>query len=855
MIIKLKDLINENEAEHRATLDRTGFWGKRGAGCLIVSKATGKILVPFRSSEVQQPHTWGTLGGAIDENEDPVTAVKREVEEEVGYSGKILKIVPLYVFKKKVEGGGEFHYHNFLVIVENEFEPKLNWETDYCKWVTIDELDSLEPKHFGLRELLRRSSDKIKMEIRQKKLDENRGTEVDVKELYHVTPSSNVSNILTHGLEPRAENKLMIHDKAIYLVSSDIDAWNIAFQLNKALVKNKKVKHATDFTILKIDKNKLPNIKLYKDLQSIHEAGILTYDSIPPDAISVYEKLPADILLGKNYRKFYKFRHFTGERGKPYPTINEVYEDWKGNWIHYSKQPQITINPQQFHSDIAGIYLFPEKFDPMPHWKTYPYKFIVSVPNNMRILDLGKIKEGDWMVLIKKLNLEKQWKESSFYDKKKDSFQRHFSDDMWDFLKNEYSLKPGKWNSDFRKLGYDAIFDDTKSVHIKEDQLIVLDPRIIKVLKMEQRSGSGFEGVKMVTNRILDMLKKRKGFTIKNDPKKDQYGEIKSFIKFSNLPEDKWDDENYRSISFTIETRRHSKQEKTPHIIGVSVSSNPGRSYGVGAQYSTLENDWKDVDDLKKEIDWVLSSKEKYAIAEGYIGNCVSILDDTSCPWNDATEMAYDVEEHGTQISKEEFLKNVKDPHLRMIMSTMKPIEFGKNEDKGIYWILDSKDIHWFFTKDSLNENIKSIQDPIKYISKVNINGTAGDCGLFAISFNKIFLNGKAKYIGAINKRLWELEEYYLGHVALLYGRKFYDYNGEMSKDELEAWGQLDESGSEVDLFNLTAEECYDADLVDLSNLWGNQVESKIEEHTNPSTDLDDMISEMNVQKESLIKK
>ena len=63
-------------------------------------------------------------------------------------------------------------------------------------------------------------------------------TDFDV--LYHATPSSNVEQILNNGLEVRAENKIKAHDKAIFLVSSKIDAWSIAFQLNQALRKKNK---------------------------------------------------------------------------------------------------------------------------------------------------------------------------------------------------------------------------------------------------------------------------------------------------------------------------------------------------------------------------------------------------------------------------------------------------------------------------------------------------------------------------------------------------------------------------------------------------------------------------------------
>ena len=66
--MKSYEFIIENDSEHRAELNRTGFWGKQGAGCIILAKDTGRICLPHRSQYVEQPGTWGTWGGAIDKH-------------------------------------------------------------------------------------------------------------------------------------------------------------------------------------------------------------------------------------------------------------------------------------------------------------------------------------------------------------------------------------------------------------------------------------------------------------------------------------------------------------------------------------------------------------------------------------------------------------------------------------------------------------------------------------------------------------------------------------------------------------------------------------------------------------------
>lgn len=147
-IVPERDIeVVENDAEHAGELVRTGFWGKQGAGCIIMARDTGRICLPLRSEHVQEPNTWGTWGGAIDGDEDPTVAAKREVQEEAGYNGSV-KMVPLLLFKHP----SGFRYFNFLALVDHEFKPQLNWETQTYDWVKFGEWPS--PLHPGLKSLI-----------------------------------------------------------------------------------------------------------------------------------------------------------------------------------------------------------------------------------------------------------------------------------------------------------------------------------------------------------------------------------------------------------------------------------------------------------------------------------------------------------------------------------------------------------------------------------------------------------------------------------------------------------------------------------------------------------------------------
>ncbi len=140
--------ILENDDDHAQELAKTGFWGKQAAGCIFMSIASGRILLAHRSQAVLQPGTWGTWGGAMDEGETPLEAVKREAFEESGKNVTNDHVVPLYVFKHD-----NFRYYNFLVLVAQEFEPALNWETQGYDWCNYGDWPS--PLHFGFADLLK----------------------------------------------------------------------------------------------------------------------------------------------------------------------------------------------------------------------------------------------------------------------------------------------------------------------------------------------------------------------------------------------------------------------------------------------------------------------------------------------------------------------------------------------------------------------------------------------------------------------------------------------------------------------------------------------------------------------------
>ncbi len=131
---------------HARALQQTGFWGAQGAGLIYFAQRTKRFLLAHRSSAVEQPGEWGTWGGAIDRNENPLSAARREADEETGYHGPMLP-VPLFVFRKN-----DFQYSNFLGIIDAEFKPRLNWENQGFRWCDFGKWP--RPLHFGFVAIL-----------------------------------------------------------------------------------------------------------------------------------------------------------------------------------------------------------------------------------------------------------------------------------------------------------------------------------------------------------------------------------------------------------------------------------------------------------------------------------------------------------------------------------------------------------------------------------------------------------------------------------------------------------------------------------------------------------------------------
>lgn len=114
-----------------------------GCGALIYSKSTQRYLFLLRNQK-RHAGSWGLVGGGVENDESPVEALQREIQEEIGVI-EFEKIIPL---EKFTSDNNSFEYHTYLITIEKEFVPQLNDEHRGYAWTSIE--DHPKPLHPGV---------------------------------------------------------------------------------------------------------------------------------------------------------------------------------------------------------------------------------------------------------------------------------------------------------------------------------------------------------------------------------------------------------------------------------------------------------------------------------------------------------------------------------------------------------------------------------------------------------------------------------------------------------------------------------------------------------------------------------
>jgi len=95
------------------------------SGGLFLTKKTKRFLFLLRT-QGRTAGTWGFVGGKKEpQDHTPYDTLTREIQEEIGNTPPIQKMIPLEQYTSSDQ---HFRYNTYVIIVDDEFIPILNEE-------------------------------------------------------------------------------------------------------------------------------------------------------------------------------------------------------------------------------------------------------------------------------------------------------------------------------------------------------------------------------------------------------------------------------------------------------------------------------------------------------------------------------------------------------------------------------------------------------------------------------------------------------------------------------------------------------------------------------------------------------
>lgn len=130
------------------------------SGGLFLTKDTRRFLLLLRN-QGKTAGTWGLVGGKKEPNDVTlIDSLTREIQEEVGKTPPIKKIVPLELFTSNDQ---QFQYNTYVLLIDREFIPVLNEEHVGYAWCSFDNWP--KPLHQGLKNSLNNKTIRAKLEV------------------------------------------------------------------------------------------------------------------------------------------------------------------------------------------------------------------------------------------------------------------------------------------------------------------------------------------------------------------------------------------------------------------------------------------------------------------------------------------------------------------------------------------------------------------------------------------------------------------------------------------------------------------------------------------------------------------
>jgi len=130
------------------------------SGGLFLAKDTGRFLFLLRT-QGKTAGSWGIVGGKKEPGDvTAYDALTREIQEEVGKTPAIKKVIPLELFTSNDQN---FQYNTYVLLVDKEFIPVLNDEHSGYAWCNYENFP--KPLHQGVRNSFTNKIIKAKIEL------------------------------------------------------------------------------------------------------------------------------------------------------------------------------------------------------------------------------------------------------------------------------------------------------------------------------------------------------------------------------------------------------------------------------------------------------------------------------------------------------------------------------------------------------------------------------------------------------------------------------------------------------------------------------------------------------------------
>jgi len=130
------------------------------SGGLFLARDTRRFLFLLRT-QGKTAGTWGLVGGRKEPSDATAfEALSREIQEEVGSTPKIKKIIPLELFTSNDQN---FQYNTYVLMIDREFIPTLNEEHSGYAWTGFDQWP--KPLHQGVKNSFNNRAVRAKLEL------------------------------------------------------------------------------------------------------------------------------------------------------------------------------------------------------------------------------------------------------------------------------------------------------------------------------------------------------------------------------------------------------------------------------------------------------------------------------------------------------------------------------------------------------------------------------------------------------------------------------------------------------------------------------------------------------------------